>query len=64
VKVLLNHGADVNARTSMRDSGDMVGSSVLHLALKHMDADHEIVQMLLSLGAKSFAPGMKRHDEL
>jgi prolyl 4-hydroxylase len=50
--LLLAHGADINARTGTRGRG----SSVLNLALEYHEANHEIVNYLLTRGAKDIEP--------
>jgi prolyl 4-hydroxylase len=52
VALLIQHGADVNARTG--PSGE--GGSALNLALKYHDESHGVVQYLLSLGADNIEP--------
>lgn len=63
VQVLLDHGADVNARTKGNEAG-AAGGSVLYWALKFWPKDHELVVLLRSRGAKDLAPGRRSRDEL
>mmetsp|Transcript_26214 Transcript_26214/g.46232 ORF Transcript_26214/g.46232 Transcript_26214/m.46232 type:complete len:441 (-) Transcript_26214:94-1416(-) len=57
VEVLLDNGADVNARNKG------TGGSVLWWALQYWNKEHEVVKLLESRGARSVAPGAK-HSEL
>lgn len=53
VELLINNGADMNARTGP----DGKGSSVLNLALLHLPSDHELTNYLRRIGAKNIADG-------
>jgi prolyl 4-hydroxylase len=50
VKLLIQHGAEMNARTGR--GGD--GGSVLNIALDHLDEDHDLIQYLRSIGAQDY----------
>ena len=60
LKTLLEHGADINARTNTQGVG-AGGGSVLWWALQYHEEDSEVVQLLKESGAKIFGPG-DRHD--
>lgn len=62
VEVLISSGADVNARSILKNGG--VGGSILHWALQYYDDEHDIVKLLKSWGAKKVRPGAPKHDEL
>jgi prolyl 4-hydroxylase len=55
IKILLDHGADINART---DFGE--GHSTLNIALGYHDPSSEIVEFFAGRGARALSPG----DEL
>jgi prolyl 4-hydroxylase len=61
IQALVDSGADINARTKGASSGS-IGGSPLWWALYYHSEDHDIVDYLVKLGAKSFAPDGK--DEL
>lgn len=52
MRLLIKHGADINARTGR--SGE--GSSVLNLAAHFLEEDHEMLYYLDSLGARDIEP--------
>lgn len=56
VAILLEHGADVNARTKTRGKG-AAGGSALWWAIESHGQEHAIVELLKANGAKLFAPG-------
>lgn len=58
VEILLKHGADVNARTKARTPGAS-GGSVLHWAMKFLENDNPIIELLKERGAKNIPPGAK-----
>ena len=62
VKVLLDHGADINARTKQGDGRGAAGGSTLWWALQFFEEGHEMVQLLKTKGAKNFPPS--GHEEL
>lgn len=51
VKLLLRHGADMNARTN-----EGVGGTPLWLAEREHGSDHAVVKFLRSIGAESIGP--------
>ena len=53
VKLLVDRGAEVNARTGKRGNGD----SPLRMARKFLGEDHEITKHLQGLGAKEYRYG-------
>mmetsp|Transcript_129447 Transcript_129447/g.192704 ORF Transcript_129447/g.192704 Transcript_129447/m.192704 type:complete len:454 (+) Transcript_129447:232-1593(+) len=61
VKILMEHGADVNSRTKGSERGAS-GGTALWWALEYHDDDHEVVSFLKEQGAKHISPGGR--DEL
>jgi ankyrin repeat protein len=57
INILLENGADINARTKDAEGKGASGGSVLWLANNFYGEDHEVIQYLVSKGAKKFAPG-------
>lgn len=53
VQLLIENGADMNARTG----SDGKGASPLNLALMHHSTHHEVSQYLIRLGAKNYKDG-------
>ena len=60
--MLLDHGADVNARTNHHSDSD--GGSVLYWAKNFLNRDHEIIKLLEDNGSKDYRPGLVLRDEL
>ena len=54
-QLLLDHGADINARTKGHEAGAS-GGTPLWWALYYHQEDHEVVQLLKQNGAKNLAP--------
>jgi hypothetical protein len=61
LQTLLDHGADLNARTKVTGRG-ATGGSPLWWALQFYDEDHMVPKLLKSHGGKNIAPHAK--DEL
>jgi ankyrin repeat protein len=61
IQVLLDAGADINARTRGRDG--LTGGSVLYWAIEH-GANPKVLRLLLDNGAKNFHPESHTHTEL
>jgi len=59
--VLLEHGADINARTQGKGRG-AAGPSALWWAVKTHGEDHPVVHFMEENGAKLFAPGEGNHE--
>lgn len=59
VQALLDHGADLNARTKGNDGAGAAGGTPLWWALEFHEEDSTVVQLLTSLGAKKIGPGDK-----
>jgi hypothetical protein len=55
VQELLDHGADINARTKAKEAGAS-GGTPLWWALKYYDEDKDVVGLLKANGAKNIAP--------
>ena len=55
VQALLDHGADINARTQGDEAGAS-GGTPLWWALQYHDNDEEVVKLLKAGGAKNIAP--------
>lgn len=61
VAVLLEHGADINARTKSKGRG-AAGGSALWWAIELHGEDHAIVDFMRKNGAQLFAPGEGTSD--
>lgn len=57
VKIILNNGVDKDLLT-------YTGVTPLYIARQYLDAGHELIGYLESLGAKDISPGRKLHREL
>jgi prolyl 4-hydroxylase len=51
VELLIKHGVQKDARTGHREDG----CSPLNIAMRSLDADHEVVLFLMSIGAQNFS---------
>ncbi|KAL3934816.1 MAG: hypothetical protein SGBAC_009546 [Bacillariaceae sp.] len=61
VAVLLEHGADINARTKAKGRG-AAGGSALWWAVEIHGEDNALVQFMKNNGAQLFAPGEGNHE--
>jgi prolyl 4-hydroxylase len=51
VELLIKHGVQKDARTGHREDG----CSPLNIAMRSLDADHEVILFLMSIGAQNFS---------
>lgn len=56
IKVLIAHGADVNALTSFEDDDDKQGETPLYWATRELGVDNPVVTFLESIGASLIGP--------
>lgn len=59
IQLLLDNGADINARTKHGEAGAS-GGTPLWWAMKYHNEDDEVIKLLKNNGAKSIAPKAKK----
>jgi hypothetical protein len=62
VQLLVDHGADINARTKGQEAGAS-GGTPLWWARHYLDPNHEVIGYLKANGAKLIAPQGQGEDE-
>jgi len=56
IQLLLDHGADINARTKGMEAGASGGTPLWWALYYHKEEDHPVVELLKRNGAKKVAP--------
>lgn len=63
VQLLLDHGADINARTQVHEAGAS-GGTALWWALEYHEKDSKVVQLLVANGAKKIKPHGSEEEQV